>query len=57
MVRRTVVLLAVVVLAGACGESRKDTEADRLTPPKAGACRDLSARDLDRPTSTSPVVP
>jgi hypothetical protein len=57
VVRRTVVLLAVVVLAGACGESRKDTEADRLTPPKAGACRDLSARDLDRPTSTSPVVP
>lgn len=58
MVRRTVVLLAVVVLAGACAETqRKDTEADRLTPPRVGACRDLSADDLDRPTNSSKVVP
>jgi len=58
VVRRTVVLLALVVLAGACSETlRKDTEADKLTAPKVGACRDLTSDDLDRPTNSSPVVP
>lgn len=58
MVRRTVVLLAVVVLAGACAETqRRDTESDRLTPPRVGACRVVSADDLDRPTNSRKVVP
>ncbi|HET6167138.1 MAG TPA: septum formation family protein [Marmoricola sp.] len=55
---RTAVLLAVVVLAGACSDPvRPDSEADKLTAPKVRTCRDLTADDLDRPTNTSKVVP
>ena len=57
MVRRTVVLLTLALVASACGNPlRDDTEADKLTPPKLGACRDLEPDDLDEPTNTSPVV-
>lgn len=56
MVRRTVLLLALALLASSCGGHR-ETEADRLTPPTQGACRDLSASDLDQPSNASPVVP
>jgi hypothetical protein len=57
VVRRTTVLLALAALTGACGSTvRHDSDADTLTAPKLGACRDLGAGDLDRPTDTTPVV-
>jgi hypothetical protein len=58
VVRRTVAVLALALVASACGSAlRQDTDADKLTPPKAGACRDLEPADLDKPTDSSPVVP
>lgn len=58
MVRRTVALLSFALVVAACSEPlRKETDADRLTPPKVGACRDLAATDLDKATNESPVVP
>jgi hypothetical protein len=56
VVRRTVVLLALLAVTTSCGQPR-ETEADRLTPPKSGVCRDLGAGDLDEPSNASPVVP
>ena len=57
MVRRTVVVLALVLAASACGNAlRQDTAADRRTPPDLGSCRDLAADDLDQPSNASPVV-
>jgi hypothetical protein len=49
------VLLALVVVATSCGNV--ETEADRVAPPKTGACRDLRAGDLREPSNASPVVP
>ena len=58
MVRRTVVLLALGMVAAACsGPARHDTEADRLTPPKVGTCRDLVAGDLEAASNAAAVVP
>jgi hypothetical protein len=58
VVRRTGVLLVLAFTATACGNLvHHDTEADKVTPPKLGVCRDLAAGDLDEPTNTSPVVP
>ena len=55
MVRRTVTLLALVLVAtGSIGQG--DTEADRRTPPKQGACRELDADDLAQSSNASPVV-
>jgi hypothetical protein len=46
------------LLLSACGNPfHHDDASDRLTPPKLGACRDLSAHDLDEATNASPVVP
>lgn len=57
MVRHAVVLLTLALVVAACGNPvHRDTEADRLTPPKPGACRDLVADDLDQPTNASPAV-
>jgi hypothetical protein len=56
VVRRTVVLLALLVLVISCGHPA-ETEADRVTPPKLDACRDLRASDLDEASNASPVVP
>lgn len=59
MVRRAALLLTFALVATACGTGgpRRETEADRLTLPKVGACRDLGAGDLDEPSNASPVVP
>ena len=62
MLRRLAVLLLVGGLLGslaaACGDAlHRDTDADGLATPKVGACRDLSAGDLDRPSNADPVVP
>jgi len=58
VVRRAVLLLALGLVAAACGSSgHRDTDADRVTPPKPGSCRDLSAGDLDEPSNAAPVVP
>jgi len=58
VLRRLAVLLVLSGLASACGNPfHHDTDADRLTPPKAGACRDLEPGDLDEPSNASPVVP
>jgi hypothetical protein len=56
VVRRTVTLLALALLAAACGSSGS-TDADRRTPPRQGACRDLDAGDLAKPSNAGPVVP
>jgi hypothetical protein len=56
VVRRTVVLLALGLVAGACGTGHRETDADRVTPPKVGACRSLDAGDLEEPSNSSPVV-
>ena len=57
MVRRTVVLLALGVIATACSSrAHQDSEADRTTPPQVGACRDLAADDLEDPSNADPVV-
>jgi hypothetical protein len=51
-------LLALALITTACGNPlRHEADADRLTPPKVGACRDLEAADLDEATNSSPVVP
>ena len=48
MVRRTVALLSLALVVSACGNAlRKDTDADKVAPPKVGACHDLTADDLD----------
>jgi hypothetical protein len=58
VVRRTIMLLTLGMVAAACSANGdRDTEADRLTPPKLGACRDLTAADLDKPSNADPVVP
>lgn len=58
MVRRAAALLTLALVATACSNPfRDDTEADRVTAPSLGACRDLTAADLDEPTNTSAVVP
>ena len=58
MVRRTVVLLALLTVTASCGKPfHRDTEADRVTPPKPGTCRDLRAADLDQPSNASRAVP
>lgn len=58
MVRRTVVLLALGLVAAACsGPAHRDAEADRLTPPKVGDCRDLAAADLEASSNSDQVVP
>jgi hypothetical protein len=57
VVRRLTLLLVLGGLAIGCGNPlQRDTEADRLTPPELGACRDLDAGDLDEPSNASPVV-
>jgi hypothetical protein len=57
VVRHTVALLTLALVATACGNSlRHDTAADKLTPPELGACRDLGAGDLDQPSNANPVV-
>jgi hypothetical protein len=57
VVRRTVVLLALALAATACGNPlRHDTDADKLTPPKLGACRDLAADDVDHKTDATAAV-
>jgi hypothetical protein len=58
VVRRTLVLLALGLVAAACGGSgHRETEADRVTAPKPGSCRDLTAADVDERSSAAPVVP
>jgi hypothetical protein len=57
VVRRTVALLTLALVATSCGNAfHHDTAADRLTPPELGACRDLGADDLDQPSDASPAV-
>jgi hypothetical protein len=57
VVQRIVVLLALTLAAAACSNPfRGDTEADKLTPPKLGACRDLDAADVDHKSDSTPVV-
>jgi len=57
VVRRTVALLSFALVVAACGNARKETDADKVTPPKVDACRHLAAADLDKPANGSPVVP
>jgi hypothetical protein len=58
VVRRTVVLLALAVVAAACGSSGlRETEADGAAPPEQGACRDLLAENVERPANATPAVP
>ncbi|RNL64975.1 hypothetical protein EFK50_03075 [Nocardioides marmoriginsengisoli] len=60
MSRRVSAAVVVGVIAGglllsACGDS--DDDSDKLTPPKLGACRDLTAKDLTSPSNaTEPVA-
>jgi Septum formation len=57
VVRRTVILLALGLVAAACSApAHRETEADRVTPPRTGSCRDLSARDVAKPTNATPVI-
>ena len=58
MVRRTVVLVTLGLVAAACsGPGHRDTASDGLTAPKVGECRDLDADELDEPSNSSAVVP
>lgn len=54
MLRRGALVLAVGLVLAACSE--QDGEADRLTPPKLGACRDLKAGDITRPSNATQAV-
>jgi len=63
VLRRAHVALAVVlpimlaVLLAACSSPLGSTnDADRTAIPKVGACRDLTASDLNEQTNSSPVV-
>lgn len=58
MLRRVPTLLALALLMSAtgCSQGHRETSADRLTPPKLGACRTLAADDLDEHSNASPVV-
>jgi hypothetical protein len=57
VLRRTVAILALGLVAAACSApGQRDSEADKLTPPKVGSCRDLSAGDLDEPSNADPAV-
>ncbi|HEY0902435.1 MAG TPA: septum formation family protein [Marmoricola sp.] len=56
MVRRIVVLLALGLLTAGCSHPLREDADDRLTPPKLGACRDLEAADLERPSNSTPTV-
>jgi hypothetical protein len=47
-------LVGVAVLVGGCGAT---APSDRGTPPRVGACRDLTAKDVGRHTNDTPVVP
>ena len=58
MVRRTLILLTLGLVAAACGGSgHHETEADRVTAPKPGSCRDLAAADVDERSNATAVVP
>lgn len=50
-------LVTGLLLTSACsGPFHKDTEADKLTPPKLGACRVVTPADIDKPSNTSDIV-
>jgi hypothetical protein len=49
-----VLLLGTVYGCGSTGHRK--TEADRLTPPKLGACRALTPNDVEKSSNASPVV-
>jgi hypothetical protein len=60
-VRRTALVLlgaaiVAVPLLAACA-SGKETDADRLTAPKLGACRDLGPADVEKASNGSDIVP
>jgi hypothetical protein len=56
--RLTLVLVVTGLVSLSCGNPvHRDTDADRLSPPKLGACRDLAAPELAQPSNASPVVP
>jgi hypothetical protein len=56
--RASLVLVVVALAASACTNPwRHDDESDRVALAPLGACRDLKAADLGRPTNTSAVVP
>lgn len=50
-----VAVLSLSLLTG-CGLLTGETAADGLTPPKLGACRDLDAEDLSKPSNATAVV-
>lgn len=49
-------ITALVAVLAACA-LRGESEADSLTPPELGACRDLDTDDLTRPANTDAAVP
>ena len=61
MARRTPVRLAgaaclAIVLAGCAAPLKPQTAADKTTPPKLGACYDLSPEDTSKPSSDAAPV-
>jgi len=40
-----------------CGSTAPKTEADKLTPPKLGACRAVTPKDTGKSSNASPIVP
>lgn len=54
------VVLGAVVLSlvvGCSAPLRRETTADRTTPPRLGACYQLTPKDTDQPSNDSPPVP
>ena len=51
-----VLALVLLVLAGCAGPLGSENGSDRKATPKVGACRDLTASDLNQQTNASPVV-
>ena len=53
---RLLLVVAGLALAACSNPLQSENDADRAATPKVGACRNLTASDLNKPTNASPVI-
>ena len=53
---RLLLVLACLALSACSNPLQSDDDSDRVSTPKVGVCRDLTASDLNQQTNSTPVV-